>query len=251
MGILATTAIAEQLAETELFEGLASAVLIEVAQLGRIQRLPRGTRIFAQGARADRCHALIAGQIRIAQSGVDGGQVVVRFVGPGEMFGTVALFTDRRYPAEATAVIDSVEVSWTEPVLLDLIQRYPPIALNLVRAIGARLREVQERLRELATQRVDQRIAHALLRLANRDVSPSSENASIDFPLTRQDLAAMCGATLYTASRVLTAWEKAGYVTTRRTRIRICKLSELRRLAGEMPSSTAFGHESTTQHRQS
>jgi CRP-like cAMP-binding protein len=222
----------EQLARSELFDDLASDVLEQVAHLGQVRNLPRGTRLFAQGTPAEHCHALLAGCMRIAQSGAEGGQVVVRFVGPGETLGTMALFTDRHYPADATAVIDSVEISWPESVLLELIQRYPRIALNLVRIAAKRLREVQERLREIATQRVDQRIARALLRLADRDVSSRQDDAIIDFPLTRQDVAAMCGATLYTVSRVLTAWEKAGYVTSRRAQISISKASELRRIAG-------------------
>jgi CRP-like cAMP-binding protein len=81
---------------------------------------------------------------------------------------------------------------------------------------------------------VDQRIAHALLRLAERGGFAGNDTAAIEFPLTRQDLAAMCGATLYTVSRVLTAWEKAGYVTTYRQRVNIRKLSEIRRVAGEV-----------------
>lgn len=232
-GMPSIAAVARQLAATDLFSGLAPEALDEVARLGRVQVLTRGTRLFEQGTPADRCHALIDGRVRIAQSGAEGDQVIVRFVGPGETFGTVALFTDGRYPAEATTVIDSVEISWTEPTLLDLIHRHPQIALNLVKIVGSRLKEAQERLRELATQRVDQRIAHALLRLAERGVVQGKEDATIEFPLTRQDLAQMCGATLYTVSRVLTAWEKAGYIATRRQRLSIRKLSELRRLAGE------------------
>jgi CRP-like cAMP-binding protein len=228
--------VAEQLARAELFDGLASAVLAEIAQLGQVKTLSRGTRLFAQGTKVERCHALVTGCVRIAQSGPEGGQVLVRFVGPGEIFGTVALFTDRHYPADATTVIDSVEISWAESALLELIQRYPQIALNLVKVIGKRLREMQERLRELATQRVDQRIAHALLRLADRGVSPGIDDARIEFPLTRQDVAAMCGATLHTVSRVLTAWEKAGYLSSRRARVSICKISELRRIAGAPPA---------------
>jgi CRP-like cAMP-binding protein len=227
--------IARQLANTDLFQGLAPEALIDVAGRGRIQTLTRGTILFVQGAPAERCHTLLSGRVRIAQSGPEGGQVIVRFVGPGETFGTAALFTDRRYPAEATAVTDSVEISWPEPMLLELIQRYPQIALNLTRTIGTRLREVQERLRELATQRVDQRIAHALLRLAARGGGDGQGDAVIEFPLTRQDLADMCGATLYTVSRVLTAWEKAGYIATHRKRLSIRKLADMRRLAGESP----------------
>lgn len=223
--------IAGDLAAMELFLGLSATALADVAVRGQVRNLPRHTTLFTQGAPAHRCHALIAGRVRISQSGHAGGQLVVRFVGPGEMFGTMALFTDQRYPAEAVAVIDSVEISWTESALLELIHRHPQIALNLVRVAGARLREVQERLRELATERVDQRIAHALLRLAGA----GSDGAAIDFPLTRQDVAAMCGATLHTASRILKAWERAGYITTSRRHLSIRNLAEIRRIAGESP----------------
>lgn len=221
-------AIAEQLGRIDLFAGLNTAGLAEVAKRGTVRALPKGTILFGQGTTADRCHALIEGRMRISQAGAEGNQVIVRFVGPGETFGTVALFTDRHYPAEASAVVDSVEISWPESTLLELVERHPRIALNLVKIVGARLREAQERLREIATQRVDQRIAHALLRLAPQ----TGQRAVIDFPVTRQDLAELCGATLYTVSRVLTAWEKAGYITTHRQKLTIRNFPEIRRLAG-------------------
>lgn len=226
-----TPLTADQLARMELFLGLSAEALTEIAAKGRVQFLPRETILFTQGAPADRCHAVIDGRVRVSQAGAEGGHLIVRFIGPGEMFGTMAFFTDRRYPAEAATVIDSVEISWTEPVLLELIQRYPQIALNVVRIAGARLREVQERLRELATERVDRRIAHALLRLAGPTALQGDAAAAIDFPLTRQDVAAMCGATLHTASRILKAWERAGYITTHRRRLTIHKLAEIRRIA--------------------
>ncbi|MGH8201642.1 MAG: Crp/Fnr family transcriptional regulator, partial [Steroidobacteraceae bacterium] len=79
-----------QIAGMELFVGLPVFALDEVAASGRVRALPRGTTLFAQGAPAERGHALIAGHVRIAQSGEEGGQLIVRFIGPGEMFGTVA-----------------------------------------------------------------------------------------------------------------------------------------------------------------
>ncbi len=222
-----------QLADMELFASLTAQALADVAARGRVQALAAGTTLFVQGAPADRCHAVLSGRIRITQSGEEGGQLIVRFVGPSEMFGTVALFTDRRYPATAVTVIETVEISWTEPDLLALIHRYPQIALNLVQTVGARLREVQERLREVATQRVERRIAHALLRLASRASSSRAESAEIAFPLTRQDVAELCGATLYTASRVLKGWEREGYIATRRSRLAILNLQAIRHIAGE------------------
>ena len=128
---------------------------------------------------------------------------------------------------------DSIETSWTEAALFELIHAYPQIAINIVKIVGARLREVQERLRELATQRVERRLAHVLLRLAIQAGEDTSGGTTIDFPVTRKDVAAMCGATLYTASRILTGWEKAELITTSRRRVTIRNLAAIRRLAGD------------------
>ena len=221
----------EALAGMELFIGLAPPALAEVAARARLSHLAKNATVFEQGQLADRCHALINGRVRITQSDQDGAQLVVRFVGPGEMFGTVALFTDRAYPAEAVAVTDSIEISWTETALLDLIARHPQIAVNILKVVGARLREVQERLRELATQRVERRIAHVLLRLAARAGQMAGPGTLIDFPVTRKDVAEMCGATLHTVSRILTAWEKAGLLATDHRRITIRDPAALQRIA--------------------
>lgn len=221
----------------ELFEGVPAVALAEALACARVRHLTKGTTVFAQGDAARYCHALIAGRVRITQSDEDGEQLVVRFIGPGEMFGTVALFTDRHYPAEASIVVDSIEISWSEAALLDLISRYPQIALNIVGIIGARLREVQERLRELATHRVERRIACVLLRLAAQAGENVDEGTTINFPLTRKDVAEMCGTTLHTVSRVLTSWEKAELIATSRQRVTIRQLLGIRHIADDLPTA--------------
>jgi CRP/FNR family transcriptional regulator, nitrogen oxide reductase regulator len=223
------------LAEMELFLGLSAEALADVAACARARHIGKDTVVFSQGAEAAACHALLDGRVRVTQSDEAGAALLVRFIGPGEMFGTVALFTDRQYPAEAVTVLDSIEVCWSEAALLGLIGRHPLIALNMVRIIGARLREVQERLREVAFQRVERRIAHALLRLAAHTGQPAEEPTTIAFPLTRRNVADMCGATLHTASRVLTAWEKAGLIATRRQRVTIRDLAGIQQVAEDSP----------------
>jgi len=229
----------EDLAGMDLFVGLSRGSLLKVAGCGRIRRLVKGTIVFAQGTPADHCHALIKGRVRITQSDGNGAQLVVRFIGPGEMFGTVPLFTDGKYPAEARAITDSIEVSWSESVLLDLIGRYPQIALNIMKVLGARIREVQERLREVATRPVECRIANVLLRLSDRAGQAANEGTTIAFPLTRKDVAEMCGTTLHTASRVLTAWEKSGLIATKQRRITVRRREAVRRIAQEPDNSGA------------
>lgn len=211
--------------------GLPDPVLEAVAAAARPRRVARATRIFNQGDEYVRAHVVIEGGVRISQTGSDGAQVVVRFVSPGEMFGTVALFTDGNYPADATALADTLEASWSEVELLDLMTRYPQIAINAIRIIGRRLQEVQNRMRELATQSAERRVAHALLRLVRQSGRSTTAGTTINFSLRRKDVADVAGTTLYTASRILTGWEKAGLVVSQQHRLTIRNPSELLRIA--------------------
>lgn len=223
----------QSLAAADLFVGLPISVLEMVAATARPRCVPRGTRIFNQGGEGVRAHTVIEGGVRISQTGSDGAQVVLRFIGPGNIFGTVALFTDGCYPADATALADTLEASWSESELLDLMTRYPAIAINAVRIIGRRLHEMQDRVRELATQGAERRIAHALMRLARQSGYSTAAGTAIPFPLRRKDVADVAGTTLHTASRILTGWEKAGLLISQRRHLTIRNTSELLRIAEE------------------
>jgi CRP-like cAMP-binding protein len=179
----------ETLAAMELFQGLSTPALAKVGAAARLCRLRKGQLVFNQGDCGVRAHVIIEGAVRISQSGGDGAQVIIRFIAPGEMFGTVALFTDGRYPADAVTLSETLEASWSEADLLDLVAIYPLIAINVIRIIGKRLQEVQQRVRELATQNAERRVAHTLLRLAHQAGHRVAEGTAIEFPPRRRDVA--------------------------------------------------------------
>ena len=217
----------------ELFAGSDAHALDDIARLGRTRRIPRGRVIFKRGDEATACHALISGRVRIAQAAGQGGDnVVIRYVGPGEIFGAVALFHGGRFPADATAITDCVEIWWSAPAMIELIKRYPHIALNALRIVGRRLDELQERMRELTTEKVDQRVAHALVRLARQAGIKIDHGIEIGFPLSRKDLAAMTGTAHYTVSRILSDWQARGLIASARKRIVVCDLPGLEAVAG-------------------
>src|SRR5690606_35823177 len=112
-----------------------------------------------------------------------------------------------------------------------LIRRHPEIAINMLRIIGKRLMEAQDRMRELSTQPAPRRIAHAILRLARQAGHDTGEGRAIEFPLRRKDVADMSGTTLHTVSRVLTAWEKAGILTSHNRRLTLRLPAEILRIA--------------------
>jgi CRP-like cAMP-binding protein len=219
------------LSNLELFRGLPPTALDDVLATASTRSFARDFRVFNQGETRVRAHLLVDGWIRISQSGSDGAQIVVRFIGPGDIFGAISLFTDRRYPADADTLTDATEVSWSDRALLDLMNNHPQIAINAVRIVGQRLQEAQHRVRELATQRAEQRVAHALLRLLRQVGTTTSRGIVIRFPLRRKDIADIAGTTLYSASRILSAWERAGWLKTLDRRIAVESLSELMRIA--------------------
>src|SRR5947209_14113258 len=118
-------------ASIDLFRGAPERALHRIADLARIRRLPRRTHIFSQGDEDVRAHAVIEGTVRIVQSGSDGAQIVMRIAGPGQTFGTAAMFTDRRYPADGITMSDTVEASWSDADFRALLSSYPAIAFNL------------------------------------------------------------------------------------------------------------------------
>ncbi len=221
----------ERIGALELFRFLPEDALLAIRNVMQARRVERGAVIIEQGAPANRAYALCMGSVRIVQTGTDGRQAILRFIGPGETFGTIALFTNHRYPADAIAVEASTILVWTESDLLALLNRYPGIASNVIRVLGARIAQLQDRVRELTTQRVEQLIAHALLRLSEQAGRAGTRGTTIEIPLRRQDLAEFAGTTLHTASRVLSAWKKEGLIATSGQRLIIHDLSAISALA--------------------
>ena len=221
----------ERIGLLELFRSLPVDGLKNVRAAMRVERVPKDATVFEQGGVVDRAYALATGSVRIVQSGSDGGQALVRFIGPGEMFGTVPLFTDHRFPADAITAEASTILTWSERDLLDLLDRYPVIHRNVIRVLGVRMAQLQERVRELTTQRVEQRIAHAILRLVEQAGRDGTRGTTIEIPLRRKDLAEYAGTTLHTASRMVSAWEKTGLLSGDGQHLVIHDLAALRDLA--------------------
>jgi CRP-like cAMP-binding protein len=135
------------------------------------------------------------------------------------MTAAASVFKGKNYPATAQAVGPSEAVGWDRETLLALMSTYPKIAINLLGVVVERLDDIQNRYFELQTERVEHRIARALLRIMKQSGRKTDEGILIDFRLSRQDMADYTGTTLYTVSRTLSSWEKKGWVRSGRERI--------------------------------
>jgi CRP-like cAMP-binding protein len=108
---------------------------------------------------------------------------------------------------------------------------HPVFAVNVMQIMGDRLQEAHTRLKELSTEEVEHRVAHAVLRLVTQSGRKTDEGVLVDFPITQQDLAEASGTTLHSVSRILSVWETAGLVTVGRRKIVVRDVQGLSELA--------------------
>lgn len=202
-----------------LFAGLDDCQLAEVLARGVVQQVARKEWFFREGEPAQALWVLRSGRGKLTKLSPDGQQVILRVLAPGDMFGGVMALGDHLYPATAEALTASSAMAWVRGSLEELFSTLPRLARNALSLLAERMAEMQERYRELATERVTQRVARALVRLVRQAGRRVDEGVLIDLPLSREDLAAMSGTTLFTVSRILSEWESRGLVTTGRQRV--------------------------------
>jgi CRP-like cAMP-binding protein len=157
--------------------------------------------------------------------------VVLRVAGPGQMLGTVAVFDGAGYPGTAQAIEDCALLVIARNDCLTLVNRYPVFGLAVINDLGTRLRSSAEQIRSLAVERVEQRIARVLLKLAESAGTDVPEGRVIEMPLTRQDVADMTGTTVETAIRVMSRFRRAGLIRTRRGKVVLVDLAILQQIS--------------------
>jgi CRP-like cAMP-binding protein len=195
------------------------------------RRFDKGASVFEQGAPADSFFLLLDGHVQASKLTPDGRQIIVRYINPGELFGIAAQIRETTYPATAKAVVESLALAWPSSIWPELAAKFPALSSGLLQSVGARLADANARVMEMATEPVERRLARALLRLTAQSGRAVDGGVEIDFPLTRQDLGEMVGTTLFTVSRVLSAWESDDLVESGRARIVVRRPDRLSAIA--------------------
>jgi CRP-like cAMP-binding protein len=224
------------LAQSPPFQNLHATGLKAVLQAAYRRRVERDAFFFYQGDRATAFYLLTQGEVKLTQVTPEGHQMLVRFAGPGECFGGIAALKEAVYTLSVQAVDDCVALAWDGETLARLMERYPHIALSVLDMVEGHYIRLLERYQELVTQRVEQRVARALLRLARQVGHKVEDGVLIGLALSREDLAEMTGTTLYTVSRILSGWEQQGLVEAGRERVLISSPHALVSIAEDLHS---------------
>jgi len=210
-----------------IFSSLNDDELGELANLASERSFMSNEFIFWDGDTPDWFYIVAEGKVKVLKHSSLGREFIIAFFGPGEMFGEVAVFENKPYPASAQAVAQTRVVGIKREDFLSFLANRPQVALRIINVLGGRLRDAQSRLRDLAGERVEQRLASVLLML--------SAKLGLTLPFTRQDIAEMAGTTTETAIRVLSHLKDRGIIRSARGKVIILNKEKLRLLSEGPP----------------
>jgi CRP/FNR family transcriptional regulator, nitrogen oxide reductase regulator len=214
------------LEKSRLFSGVLPQDCKEICVGARVKEYARGEILFMDSDVVRQVFVVKSGFVKISQLGMSGMEAILRLCGPGDMVDAVSLFSVGRHCTTAQAIRKCQVHSWEAAAFKALVERCPLLQKNMAQVLGGYAMELEQRFREVATERVPQRLARQLLRMAETMGRPV--DGAIEVGLSRQELAEMTGTTLFTVSRLLSGWEEQGIVIPRRGAVVILNLESLR-----------------------
>ena len=214
-----------------VFAGMEPPAFDKLLEQATHRSVPQGRTVFQQGEQAKLFYILVHGRLKVTQVTADGQQLIVRVVNPGDLFGFALVLGRKDYPGTPLALVDSSVLAWPMELMTEFMARHPTLAVKTMQMIGSRLDTAHSRIREISTQEVEQRVAHAIIRLADEAGVKEDSGIRIDFPVSRQDIAELTGTTLHTVSRIISQWQGKGWVEGGRKSLIVRDLRRLKHIA--------------------
>lgn len=214
-----------------IFAGLSDRERVTTLSAARPHVLKAREVLAREGEPAGVFYVVQIGHLKLSRVNPNGDEVVMRFVGPGGPFGGVVAVGALHYPLTATAAEPTRALGWSRDILEGLMATCPRLRANIVLQISNHLSDALTRVQEVTSERVEQRLARALIRLAAHGGVPTPTGIDIAHPLTRNELAGLVGTTLFTVSRLLSRWESDGVIASARRHISVRSPDRLAALA--------------------
>jgi CRP-like cAMP-binding protein len=208
-----------------LFSNISPRDCEEIVGAAQELKFQRGQAIHIEGDPVRRIVLLTSGAAKIIQFGQNGSEVILRLCGPGELVATLPLPKWGVHSSTSQALRMSTALVWDKAAFQFLSGRFPVLRFNAALILGKQLNDLQERFREVSTERVEPRLSREVIRLIPQIGMPV--NGGVEISISREELAQMTGTTLYTVSRLLSQWDRRGIVKARRKAVLIRNLTAL------------------------
>jgi CRP-like cAMP-binding protein len=218
----------EYLSMVELFWDLSPDEIEQLERATRMVTYRRGRVLYSPDEPAEVLFILKQGEVEISRITLEGKKLVLARLGPGSIFGEMAVLGQRMHRNFAEALTDCLVCVMSRSDVEELLLGDPRITRRLVHMLGSRLAEVEDRLEELAFKGVPARLAGLLLRLAS---DTDWRGRRVLHGLTHQQLAELLGTYRETVTATLNQFRDQGLVEIGRRRVTLLDPARLEAIA--------------------
>jgi CRP/FNR family cyclic AMP-dependent transcriptional regulator len=189
--------------------------------------LKRGTAIASKGDPGTSLFAVISGTVKISVSSPDGRNAILNLIGPGEIFGEVALLDGLSRTADVTANTNCELFIIDRRDFIPFVRSQPALAMKFIELLCTRLRRTSDQVEQVILQNLPGRLASALLRLTERHKEAQGERT---IAITQQELSEMVGMTRESINKQLRVWARRSWVRLEHGAIVVLKTEPLQAL---------------------
>jgi CRP/FNR family cyclic AMP-dependent transcriptional regulator len=213
------------LGNVPLFADLDEHDLRELAVEFRPRRYRRGETVFVTGDPGTSLCVVNSGSVKLALTSNEGREVILDMLGPGEVFGELALLDGEPRSADAVCLEASELLLLQRDAFVRFLKDRPGVAINLIGVLSRRLRRDAQLVQDAAFLDVPGRLARTILRLAE----PAEDGTTRTPRVTQSDLAAVAGTTRETLNKWLGVFAEQGLITWNDSRVIVTDAERLRR----------------------
>lgn len=174
------------------------------------RRVARGALIFSKGDPGSFMLAVLSGLVRVGSTSIDGREVTLNVIGPGEIVGEIALLDGKPRSAAAVAAEDTTLMVIERRVFLPFLIRHEGLVERMLQVLCDRLRKTSMALEEIALFDVSSRLARVLVKLAADYGRPVEAGIRIDLKLSQRDLSTLVASSRESVNKQLRVWREAG-----------------------------------------
>ena len=202
----------EQFKNSPLFATLQPAALEALVSAGRVENLPRHDVLFEAGDHAERIMLVISGAVKLTFMLVNGREVIVDLVGPGDLVGDDAVCEDRR-DTGASVLREATFVSLPAAAVKSALSQNTDFAVAWIGRSIKKRRRLQARIPELAYGNIEDRLLRMLKQIGTLHGSTNEDGeVELRFPLTHQELSELIGATRETTTLAMGRLRATGQI---------------------------------------